>query len=382
MTQNQQPPSDSREADPAGAQAKRQLLAQYARAMARFYLEIPLEEALEMIREHNPGWTLPPEEALALLSAPGAARGFRLAGTGPQEEGPPGREGLSEISLISPALEEAQSRAFVQGHKRIGYWLWPSREALLAYDDPRHVPVSDASDALFAFLVDTVMLVPAKAEALLAGLHRDRAVYVLDSDTYLRRPVRKLKSLGIALRGEALRELVARVDEAARHWPNPLYNGFTPEEVGYLAAGYVPVDSAISLGPDCKRRIRAGEEEMMNDLTRLILADRMPQRSVDRIITQTLNWLAPEALRENRQMFEQMRDPYYRQAVRARMGAGGSGKVPAALARRAAPARQSGAAAAPGIAPAPVRRIGRNDPCPCGSGKKYKKCCGKPGRDS
>jgi preprotein translocase subunit SecA len=28
----------------------------------------------------------------------------------------------------------------------------------------------------------------------------------------------------------------------------------------------------------------------------------------------------------------------------------------------------------------PVKRkgpqIGRNDPCPCGSGKKYKKCCG------
>jgi preprotein translocase subunit SecA len=23
-------------------------------------------------------------------------------------------------------------------------------------------------------------------------------------------------------------------------------------------------------------------------------------------------------------------------------------------------------------------RIGRNDPCPCGSGKKYKKCCGSP----
>ena len=23
------------------------------------------------------------------------------------------------------------------------------------------------------------------------------------------------------------------------------------------------------------------------------------------------------------------------------------------------------------------KKIGRNDPCPCGSGKKYKKCCGK-----
>jgi predicted aspartyl protease len=25
----------------------------------------------------------------------------------------------------------------------------------------------------------------------------------------------------------------------------------------------------------------------------------------------------------------------------------------------------------------PAQRVGRNQPCPCGSGKKYKKCCGK-----
>jgi predicted aspartyl protease len=25
----------------------------------------------------------------------------------------------------------------------------------------------------------------------------------------------------------------------------------------------------------------------------------------------------------------------------------------------------------------PSRKVGRNDPCPCGSGKKYKKCCGR-----
>jgi len=33
--------------------------------------------------------------------------------------------------------------------------------------------------------------------------------------------------------------------------------------------------------------------------------------------------------------------------------------------------------------PEPIRnrqqRVGRNDPCPCGSGKKYKRCCGRPG---
>ncbi|MEO8375892.1 MAG: UPF0149 family protein [Sphingomonas bacterium] len=26
-------------------------------------------------------------------------------------------------------------------------------------------------------------------------------------------------------------------------------------------------------------------------------------------------------------------------------------------------------------APTPIRKVGRNDPCPCGSGRKYKKCC-------
>jgi SEC-C motif-containing protein len=32
------------------------------------------------------------------------------------------------------------------------------------------------------------------------------------------------------------------------------------------------------------------------------------------------------------------------------------------------------------LGPKPIRlagpKVGRNDPCPCGSGKKYKKCCG------
>ena len=27
--------------------------------------------------------------------------------------------------------------------------------------------------------------------------------------------------------------------------------------------------------------------------------------------------------------------------------------------------------------PTPKAEVGRNDPCPCGSGKKYKKCCGR-----
>jgi preprotein translocase subunit SecA len=44
--------------------------------------------------------------------------------------------------------------------------------------------------------------------------------------------------------------------------------------------------------------------------------------------------------------------------------------------REATPSRGLKPAAAPAVA-APRAKIGRNEPCPCGSGKKYKKCCGQ-----
>ncbi len=40
------------------------------------------------------------------------------------------------------------------------------------------------------------------------------------------------------------------------------------------------------------------------------------------------------------------------------------------------PAETSGSDGSMTSAPRKVKKVGRNDPCPCGSGKKYKKCCG------
>jgi preprotein translocase subunit SecA len=61
--------------------------------------------------------------------------------------------------------------------------------------------------------------------------------------------------------------------------------------------------------------------------------------------------------------------------------------APAPAAAAAKTSARSGAEAAMEAAlqkrPEPVRRdvpkVGRNDPCPCGSGKKYKKCHGAEG---
>ena len=70
--------------------------------------------------------------------------------------------------------------------------------------------------------------------------------------------------------------------------------------------------------------------------------------------------------------WEKVRHWYFFTPERARLGARdkaiAAGEVPAAAERK------------PWTPPVPFRappKIGRNDPCPCGSGKKFKKCCGK-----
>ena len=58
-----------------------------------------------------------------------------------------------------------------------------------------------------------------------------------------------------------------------------------------------------------------------------------------------------------------------------------SGSAPAPASSDGGAAMQEGAEASQATQTIePIRnrgaKVGRNDPCPCGSGKKYKKCCG------
>ncbi len=75
------------------------------------------------------------------------------------------------------------------------------------------------------------------------------------------------------------------------------------------------------------------------------------------------------------------------QFIAPELGSGGAYSEAAAASRSGAPAATSSARSGDVVeeaiqqTTAPIRRdtprIGRNDPCPCGSGKKYKNCCGK-----
>ena len=57
--------------------------------------------------------------------------------------------------------------------------------------------------------------------------------------------------------------------------------------------------------------------------------------------------------------------------------AGTSTSESARFQRQQAEAAAGGAAEKPRPFVSSGERVGRNEPCPCGSGKKYKNCCGK-----
>ena len=86
---------------------------------------------------------------------------------------------------------------------------------------------------------------------------------------------------------------------------------------------------------------------------------------------------------EGGDMFDSMSEEIKEDTVRTILGV-----MPRiASAERVQVARVTGVGANGASKPStqPVKKttkVGRNDPCPCGSGKKYKKCCGANGKDN
>ena len=103
-----------------------------------------------------------------------------------------------------------------------------------------------------------------------------------------------------------------------------------------------------------------------------------------------------EYKREGSEMFEEMNEAIQNDSVQMLMKANFSPerrvqtKSAVAVAKESKPseaapmkAKQVEGAANNSAPSQPIRKaagsVGRNDPCPCGSGKKYKNCCGKNG---
>ena len=193
----------------------------------------------------------------------------------------------------------------------------PDRAELLAFDDPFYCEPTPAADALLQFMERCLRLKHDRAAALLAEF-----VYAARClDAGISEVMARLEGLGIHFRHRRDAERFCTLyQEFHNHMRLQCNRGYTPEELlsVHLPAARVP--KSLSLGPNIKKALADGT---------------MDAASLEK------------GLLDSPFHNERLRQSLLREITVS------DGKTVHSV------------------------KVGRNDLCPCGSGQKYKKCCGR-----
>ncbi|MBM6888333.1 SEC-C domain-containing protein [Pseudoflavonifractor phocaeensis] len=192
----------------------------------------------------------------------------------------------------------------------------PSKKELLLYDDALYCKETPAVTALKKFLATGLRLKDQEAEEVFGGLlYNARCVGTGFQDL-----MRHLEKLGIRFRSardvEKFAELYQDFHNNTRMQCN---RGYTPNETAAMQPPEQHVPHSMSFGPNLRGALASGAMNAA-ELREGVLAMDLPNEEL-----------------------------------------------------RASMLGEIAAATGPGKA----KKVGRNDLCPCGSGKKFKKCCGR-----
>ncbi|MDY2807855.1 MAG: SEC-C metal-binding domain-containing protein, partial [Oscillospiraceae bacterium] len=195
----------------------------------------------------------------------------------------------------------------------------PDKKHLLEYDDPFYCEDTPEKLKLRAFLKERCNLSDEREsivfEALLYGA---RSITVQTTDVF-----EHLEKMRVRLKSQRDVEQFAALYSAFHNSTRmPCNRGHTPDEMMQMTPPEKRFKS-LSLGPNIRKSLQTGEMDI-DDFRKQILTME----------------LSSEAMRFD--LLKQLAD---------------------IKASTPQPEKQ--------------KKVGRNDPCPCGSGKKYKRCCGK-----
>lgn len=293
------------------------LLRKYFNAMANLYGIIPLKKAYEIISGQNP--TLVTEQEF--LSFSEIARHecedyFILGAEDLYTDRPPGEPMRREIIDILLVADDIGQYAQVKEIQRGKPYYVPKKKELLLYDDALYCEDSPATAALKKFLATGLHLKEQEAQMVFQGLLYDaRCVGASFQDL-----MEHMEHLGIRFRSagdvQKFAELYQDFHNNTRMQRN---RGYTPNETAAMRPPEQCIPRSMSFGPNLRNAIASGAMNAA-ELREGVLAMNLPNEE-----------------------------------LRASL----LGEITAA------------------DKPVKSKKVGRNDPCPCGSGKKYKKCCGR-----
>ena len=293
------------------------LLRKYCNAMANLYGIIPLKKAYEIISEQNPTLVTEPEFlAFAEIARHECEDYYILGAEDLYTDRPPVEPMRREIIDILLVADDIGQYAQVKEIQRGKPYYVPKKKELLLYDDALYCEDSPATAALKKFLTTGLHLNAEKAEEVFNGLlYNARCVGAGFQDL-----MQHMDKLGIRFRSAGDVQKFAELYQDSHNNTRMQCNrGYTPTETAAMQPLEQSLPRSLSFGPNLRGALASGAMNAA-ELRDGVLAMDLPN--------------------------EELRTSLL-------------GEI-------------SAAAASPAKA-----KVGRNDPCPCGSGKKYKKCCGR-----
>ena len=304
---------------------KSRLLRKYFNAMANLYGIITLREALAVIRHFSPRTPLTDEEFLAFAEiARHECEEYWILGLEELYIDAPVSNPLDReiIHLLLFDSEDDRYHATLRNQADKSLYLPESKEALLAYDRLLDIEQTPRQKAFSDFL-------RARMPSDWSAAERRYVLYdifdMLRIDVDTNSLVSFMDDLGIHVMNENdvehFAELYMDCVNNTRLFAN---RGYTPHELAAMRpADYYEQPQTASIGPQMRAMLASGAMTV-EDLRQEFLTVDLPHENV-------------------------------RKAFLAELDAGAAELE--ALKKK--------------------EKVGRNEPCPCGSGKKYKKCCGK-----
>ena len=293
------------------------LLRKYFNAMANLYGIIPLHKAKEIIFSLSPK-LVTEEEFLSFAEiARHECEDYYILGD---------NELYSDVRHTKPLDREIISAVLmaesidcvieIKRNQQGKPYYVPDKNHLLEYVDPCYCEDTPEMRKLRAFLKGNCDMSDEREAVVFEELLRGARLAAIQLADVL-------DNLGIRLKSQRDVERFTALYNAFHNTPRmPCNRGYTPDEMMRVMPPKEGFKS-LSLGPNIKKYLQTGEMDI-EDFRKQILTMDLPSEAMRFDLLKQLADIKPSASQPEKQ-----------------------------------------------------KKVGRNDPCPCGSGKKYKRCCGK-----
>ena len=295
------------------------LLRKYFNAMANLYGIIPLHKAKEIIFSLSPK-LVTEEEFLSFAEiARHECEDYYILGddelySDVRHTKPLDREIISAVLMAESIDCVIEIKRNQQGKP---YYV-PDRNHLLEYVDPCYCENTPEMRKLRAFLKGNCDMSDEREAVVFEELLRGARLAAIQADVF-----EYLDNLGVRLKSQRDVERFTALYNAFHNTTRmPCNRGYTPDEMMRVMPPKEGFKS-LSLGPNIKKYLQTGEMDI-EDFRKQILTMDLPSEAMRFDLLKQLADIKPSAPQPEKQ-----------------------------------------------------KKVGRNDPCPCGSGKKYKRCCGK-----